>query len=86
MALNLVELLVDVVTGSKEMKHIHLLTLAFLLAITACSSMSVSEKEAKRNQLDEMAATAIAGLVEQDETLQQKIDDSLGYSVANMKV
>ncbi len=54
--------------------------------LTACSSLSVSEKEEKRNALDEMAATAIAGLVEQDETLQQKIDDSLGYAVINMKV
>jgi lipid-binding SYLF domain-containing protein len=68
------------------MKKTHLLLLCMLFVITACSSMSVSERETKRNQLDEMAATAIAGLVEQDATLQQKIDDSLGYSVANMKV
>ena len=57
-----------------------------LFVISSCSNMSVSEKETKRNALDEMAATAIAGLVEQDAALQQKIDDSLGYAVANMKV
>ncbi len=67
------------------MKAINLIILSLLL-ITACSSMSVTERETKRNQLDEMAAAAIAGLVEQNAALQQKIDDSLGYSVANMKV
>ena len=33
-----------------------------------------------------MAATAIAGLIEQDPALQQKLDASLGYAVTNMKV
>ena len=68
------------------MKISSALLLCILFVITACSSMSVSERETKRSQLDEMAATAIAGLVEQDAALQQKIDDSLGYAVANMKV
>ena len=67
------------------MKTINLIILSVLL-ITGCSSMSVTERETKRSQLDEMAATAITGLVEQDATLQQKIDESLGYAVANMKV
>ena len=57
-----------------------------LFVLTACSSMTVSERETKRNQLDEMAATAIAGLVKQDEDLQKELDDSLGYAVANMKL
>lgn len=56
------------------------------LVLTACSSMSVSERETKRNQLDEMAEKAIAGLIGQDPSLQQKLDESLGYAVANMKV
>jgi len=34
--------------------------------------MSVTERETKRNQLDEMAEKAIAGLVEQDASLQQE--------------
>ena len=63
-----------------------LLIILSVLMISACSSMTTAEKNTKRSQLDEMAQTAIAGLVEQDATLQQKIDDSLGYSVANMKV
>ncbi|MFV9616531.1 MAG: hypothetical protein ACNYZG_11285 [Gammaproteobacteria bacterium] len=57
-----------------------------LFVLTACSSMSVTERETKRNQLDEMAEKAIAGLIEQDPSLQQKLDESLGYAVANMKV
>ena len=68
------------------MKKTHYLSLCMMLFITACSSMSVSERETKRNQLDEMAATAIEGLVEQDENLQKELDGSLGYAVANMKV
>ena len=51
------------------MNKISALLISMLFAITACSSMSVSERETKRNQLDEMAATAIAGLVKQDENL-----------------
>jgi len=56
------------------------------LSIFGCSSMSVSERESKRNELDKMAVKAIAGLVEQNKTLQKEIDESLGYAVANMKV
>jgi hypothetical protein len=67
------------------MKAINIILLS-VLAVVGCTSMSVSEKEAKRNELDAMATKAIAGLVEQDEALQQKIDDALGYAVANMKV
>lgn len=60
--------------------------LFFCLSMTACSSMTVEEKESKRSALDDMAATAIAGLVEKDENLQTELDASLGYAVANMKV
>ena len=64
-----------------------LLVLVYVLFVmTARSSMSVTERETKRSQLHEMAATAIAGLIEEDAELQRKIDDSLGYMVANMKV
>jgi hypothetical protein len=60
--------------------------ISIFFAVTACASMSPTERETKRNQLDEMAKTAIAGLIEQDPSLQQKLDESLGYAVANMKV
>ena len=68
------------------MKYAHLILFCMLFVLAACSSMSVSERETKRNQLDEMAETAIAGLVKQDENLQKELDGSLGYAVANMKV
>ncbi len=63
-----------------------LLIILSMLMISACSSMSVTERETKRNQLDEMAQTAVSGLIEQDSSVQQKLDESLGYAVANMKV
>ncbi len=68
------------------MKCTHLLSFSLLFVLAACSSMSVSERETKRNQLDDMAEKAIAGLIEQDPALQLKLDESLGYAVANMKV
>ena len=68
------------------MKYTHLIWFCMLFVLTACSSMTVSERETKRGELDEMAATAIAGLVKQDEDLQKELDDSLGYAVANMKL
>ena len=63
-----------------------LLLCCLLFFITACSSLSVAERETKRGELDEMAAKAIAGLVEKDGTLQTQLDESIGYAVANMKV
>ncbi len=63
-----------------------LVLMCMFFAVTACASISATERETKRNQLDEMAEAAIAGLIEQDPSLQQKLDESLGYAVANMKV
>ena len=59
---------------------------SLFLALTACSSLSVLEKEHKRSAIDKMATKAVAELIEDDEALQQLIDSSLGYAVANMKV
>lgn len=60
--------------------------LFIVLAISGCSTMTPSEKETKRDELDTMAQAAITGLLKQDETIQAKLDNSLGYAVANMKV
>jgi len=54
--------------------------------MVGCSSMTTAEKDTKRNELDDMAAKAIAGLIEKDDTLQAQLDKSMGYAVANMKV
>jgi hypothetical protein len=66
------------------MKKLYLISMLFV--ITACSSMSVIERETKRAELDLMAKTAIEGLLKQDPDLQKEIDASLGYAVANMKL
>ena len=48
--------------------------------------MTVKEKDDKRAALNLMAETAIEGLLATDAGLQDKIDSSLAYAVANMKV
>ncbi len=63
-----------------------LLFAGLFFIISGCSSMSALEKDQKRSELDEMAEKAIAGLVKQDPSIQQELDGSLGYAVANMKV
>ncbi len=67
------------------MKTINLILCIMFLA-TACSSLTLSEKEAKRRSLDEMAASTIDALAEDDYALQKELDESLAYAVANMKV
>jgi lipid-binding SYLF domain-containing protein len=57
-----------------------------LFVITGCSTMTVTEKDQKRSELDAMAETAIAGLIEQDANVKTEMDKSVGYAVANMKV
>jgi len=57
-----------------------------LFFVSACSSMSVTERETKRSGLDEMAEAAIAGLIEQDPAIQQELESAPGYAVANMKL
>ncbi len=59
------------------------LALAF---VTGCSTMSVTEITSKRNELDTMAAQAIEALKQEETGLQEKLDQSLAYGVANMKV
>jgi len=48
--------------------------------------MTVTEKDQKRSELDAMAETAIAGLIEKDANVKTEMDKSIGYAVANMKV
>ena len=68
------------------MKNQLSLLILLVFFIAGCSSMTVLEKDQKRGELDEMAATAIAGLIEQDQSIKAEIDQSLGYAVANMKL
>lgn len=56
------------------------------LVITSCSTMSASEKDVKRSELDAMADKAVADLIDQDASLQKDIDESIGYAVGNAKL
>lgn len=68
------------------MKKILLLLIAAIFITSGCSTMTSSEQEQKRSELDAMAEKAIAGLVAQDPDIQKEIDESFGYAVANMKL
>lgn len=63
---------------------IFLITSLFL--VVACSTMTTSEKEQKRSDLDAMAESSIARFVEQDASMQEKIDNALAYAVIDVKL
>ena len=54
--------------------------------VTGCSTMTAREKDQKRSELDVMAQTAITELIQQNPKIQKKLDDSLAYAVADMKL
>ena len=60
--------------------------LVILFSLASCSTMTASEKEQKRNALDDMAKQTIAALVKQDAKIQEKLDNSLAYAVSDMKL
>ena len=68
------------------MKLSLLIMLFSFFAITGCSTMTPSEQNQKRSELNSMAEKAIAGLIKQDPAIKQAIDQSLGYAVVNMKI
>lgn len=69
-----------------KMNKFQIFLLVTLFVLTGCSTMTSSEKNQKRSELDDMAAKAIAGLVEQNAKIKTEIDSSVGYAVANMKL
>ena len=68
------------------MKIIRTLLMCFLLVISSCTSLTSTEQDEKRSELDAMAADAITRLIEQDSSLKAKIDAAPGYAVGNMKL
>lgn len=62
------------------------LLVSIFLFVTSCSSLTQIEVQDKRHALDAMAEKAIAGLLEQEPNLQEKLDMSLVHGVVNMKV
>jgi len=63
-----------------------ILSLCILLLVTGCSTMTAPEKTNKRTELDTMASKAVESLKHKEVSLQDKLDKSLAYGVANMKV
>ena len=68
------------------MNKTFLTMIILLIGMSGCSTMTATEKEQKRNALDQMANTTITALTEKDPEIQTKIDSSLAYAVANMKL
>ena len=62
------------------------LCVCVLVFVTGCSTMTATEKTSKQNELDTMATEAIEALKQKETDLQGKLDKSLAYAVANMKV
>lgn len=76
--------LTEIATGLIMKRTLMALLLLFAGA-TACSTMTATEKEQKRNALDQMANTTAAALNENNPEIQTKIKNAFAYSVANMK-
>jgi vacuolar-type H+-ATPase subunit F/Vma7 len=60
--------------------------LVMLFSLAGCSTMTTTEKQQKRIALDEMANETVVALVAQDADIQKKLDESLAYAVADMKL
>jgi hypothetical protein len=72
--------------STDAIKTIQTLLIGFVLVISSCSSLTSTEQDQKRSELDDMAAEAITRLIEQDPSLKAKIDAAPGYGVGNMKL
>jgi lipid-binding SYLF domain-containing protein len=72
--------------STDAIKIIQTLLIGFVLVISSCSSLTSTEQDQKRSELDAMAAVAITRLIEQDPSLKAKIDAAPGYGVGNMKL
>jgi lipid-binding SYLF domain-containing protein len=73
-------------SNTKTFKFNLLAMFAIIAISTGCSTMTTEEQDAKRKALDSMAEETIARLIEQDPAIQQELDESLGYFVADMKL
>ncbi|MCK5395363.1 MAG: hypothetical protein KAJ32_05185, partial [Gammaproteobacteria bacterium] len=68
------------------MKKLLIILMITVSVVTGCSTMTAREKDQKRSELDVMAQTAITELIQQNPKIQKKLDDSLAYAVADMKL
>jgi lipid-binding SYLF domain-containing protein len=78
----------SVATCENSGRHGARLTFAAVLAaaLFGCSTLSPEGAEQKRQEIDAMSDSVITRLVERRPKLQQALDDSPGYAVADMAV
>ena len=60
--------------------------MSIVLLFTACSQMSIEEKNSKREVIDKMAQTTIDTLTKEDASIKTALEDAKGYMVINWKV
>ncbi len=68
------------------MKKLLILMMITVSVIAGCSTMTATEKEQKRSELDAMAKAAVTDLIQQNPEIQKQLDQSLAYAVADMKL
>ena len=73
-------------SGEYRLKKYMALLLSTLFFLSGCSVMTVQDKESKRSELDAMAEKTIMELKAKKPDLQNKLNISLAYAVADMSV
>jgi hypothetical protein len=68
------------------MNSLRSLLIVFFVVLASCSSMTLTEKEQKRAELDAMLDSSIAAFIEQTPEIEQELEDSIAYAVASMKL
>ena len=56
------------------------------LFLTACAKLSVDERNAQRQEINQMADSTIKELLEENPEIKQKLKNAKGYAVINWKV
>ncbi len=72
--------------GTEKMKKLLILMMITVSVIAGCSTMTATEKDQKRSELDAMAKAAVTDLIQQNPEIQKQLDQSLAYAVADMKL
>ena len=60
------------------------LTACFILVLSACTTIPVDQRAEIRNEVDQTAVETVARVVAEDATVQDAIDQSVGYMVGRM--
>jgi len=68
------------------MRNTFLVTCIVAIMFSGCSKLSVDEKNRARAEIDLMANSTIAKLIEKEPSIQKDLDRAVGYGVVNWKV